>query len=140
MTAQSPTRRRLLIFDGDCAFCSTAVRLMRNILPVSPYVVPWQWADLNALELDESECREAVQYFDHGGKRWSAGAAVAHVLSDQPRAWGAIGRALDSRALRELNERAYRWVAANRYRLPGGTAACALAPARSTEADARTTR
>jgi predicted DCC family thiol-disulfide oxidoreductase YuxK len=113
---------------------------MRNVLPISPYAVPWQWADLTALEVDEAECREAVQYFDDEGQRWSAGAAVAHVLADQPRVWGAIGRALDSKALRQVNERAYRWVAANRYRLPGGTAACALTPAASAQSQERSTR
>jgi predicted DCC family thiol-disulfide oxidoreductase YuxK len=30
--------------------------------------------------------------------------------------------------LKQLQNRAYRWVAHNRYRLPGSTAACALEP------------
>ena len=42
-----PSKGPLLVFDGDCAFCTSAVNRLRAILPVFPPTSPWQWLDLD---------------------------------------------------------------------------------------------
>ena len=42
--------------------------------------------------------------------------------------WALLGRLLQLPLVRVLADRVYRVLAANRMRLPGGTAACALPP------------
>ena len=52
--------------------------------------------------------------------------AIAALLRTSHRAWRLIGRLLQLPPVRALAWPGYRWVARNRHRLPGGTAACAL--------------
>jgi predicted DCC family thiol-disulfide oxidoreductase YuxK len=120
----------LLIFDGDCAFCTSSVAFTRRWIKPPAEAVPWQQADLATLGLTEAACHEAVQYRDSSGRWHSAGSAVAAILIESRFPWSALGRLARLPALTWIAEGCYRWVAANRYRLPGGTPACqAEAPA-----------
>lgn len=57
MTARS---RPLLVFDGDCAFCTSSARLLARIAPAAE-MVAWQQIDLAELGLtEEAVCRCAV--------------------------------------------------------------------------------
>jgi len=114
------------VFDGDCAFCTSAVNVARRWITPHAEMVPWQHADLPALGLTEAICGQAVQYRDHAGRWTSAGRAIAAVLRDGPPPWSWLGRLASVPGLSRLVDRVYAWVAANRYRLPGGTPACQL--------------
>jgi predicted DCC family thiol-disulfide oxidoreductase YuxK len=116
----------LLVFDGDCGFCSTVVRFtIRRVRP-GLEADPWQRSDLADLGLTETACREAVQYRDRAGA-WHAGAAaVVMLLQEGDRPWSSLGRVSSWRGVIQLLEFAYRWVAGHRHRLPGGTPACQL--------------
>jgi predicted DCC family thiol-disulfide oxidoreductase YuxK len=114
----------LLVFDGDCAFCSSAVAVARKRIRPDADMVPWQVSDLETLGLTEAACREAVHYRDSGGEWSSAGRAVTTMLRDGRRPWSWLGRIGGAPVISWLVERCYRLVAANRYRLPGGTPAC----------------
>lgn len=134
LTSTSP----VLVFDGDCAFCTTSVLWLHQQFPDAFELTPYQRTDLAALQLTAEECHAKVQWIGDpadpaatrregheavaalvrtGGRRrggavgrlWSAAGAVAVV---PPVSWVAAG--------------VYRWVSANRSRLPGGTPACAL--------------
>jgi predicted DCC family thiol-disulfide oxidoreductase YuxK len=48
------------------------------------------------------------------------------VLGSAGRIWRIAGRALLLPGISSIAARAYRLIAANRYRLPGGTPACAV--------------
>ena len=80
--SNSPAERpATLIFDGDCGFCTTAVRWLERTLPKVPATLPFQWADLPAFGLTEAEARSKV-WFVSGGRRYGgAGAEIgrAHV-------------------------------------------------------------
>jgi predicted DCC family thiol-disulfide oxidoreductase YuxK len=114
-----------LLYDGDCAFCSTSVRLLRNWVPTDAEIVPWQRADLVSYGLSEADCADAVQWVSET-TRHSGAAAFAALLRTSRPWWRVVGRLLGSRAGLLLADPVYRWVAANRYRLPGGTPACQL--------------
>jgi predicted DCC family thiol-disulfide oxidoreductase YuxK len=118
----------LLIFDGDCAFCTSSVAFIQRWIMPSAEAVPWQHADLGALGLTAAACREAVQYRDCSGRWHSAGSAVTAILRDSRFPWSGLGRLAGLPGMGWISERCYRWVAANRYRLPGGTPACLVEP------------
>jgi predicted DCC family thiol-disulfide oxidoreductase YuxK len=120
-TSAPPT----FVYDGDCAFCTSCAEFASRRIPTRARLVPWQFADLDALGLTVERCEQAVQWVDSGGI--AAGPdAIARLLSSSSRIWRAAGWLLRLRPVRALAWPAYRWVARNRHRMPGGTAACAL--------------
>lgn len=116
------------VYDGDCAFCTSCARFIQRRIPTTAQVVPWQSADLAALGLTTAQCEEAVQWVARDGSTAAGPDAIANLLRDSRGAWRPAGRVLAWRPVRVLAWPAYRWVARNRHRLPGGTAACALPP------------
>jgi len=127
------------VYDGDCAFCTMCARFIERRIHTGAVVIPWQWADLDALGLTRAQCVEAVQWVPSGGGQTSAGpVAIARLLRSSGPLWRLAGRVLGLRPVTALAWPAYRWVARNRHRLPGGTAACAI-PADSPAAQRPTT-
>lgn len=118
-------RRPLLVFDGDCGFCTTSARLGERLLGLE-HVQPWQFLDLEPLGLTEQQCNEAVQWVAADGTVSSAERAVIAALRRAGGAWSVLGRIMALPVIRGLAGVLYRWVARNRTRLPGGTPACAL--------------
>jgi predicted DCC family thiol-disulfide oxidoreductase YuxK len=117
----------VLIYDGDCAFCSSSARLLEKIEPYAQ-LVAWQETDLGPLGLTEEEAAAAVQWVEAGGAVRSGHEAIAAALSSAGGVWALAGRALLLPGISPLTAGAYRLVAANRQRLPGGTPACASGP------------
>ena len=72
------------------------------------------------------EAAARVQFVHGDGTAVSGAAAVAAVLVVAGGVWGLLGRVLGLPVVRTVAEAAYRLVARNRYRLPGGTPACRL--------------
>ncbi len=122
-------RRAVLVYDGDCAFCTSSAGLLRRIGPDAE-IVPWQLTDLASLGLDEARAADAVQWVEADGTIRSGHEAIAAALCASGPAWSLAGRALLFPGLRRVAAGVYRLVADNRYRLPGGTPACARTPAR----------
>lgn len=120
--------RSLLVFDGDCAFCSSAVEVLRDRVRSDVDYLPWQRLDLVRLGLTEQACRHAVQWLPAGGVPTSGGRAVTDLLRGADQPWSTLGRVGALPGVRVVVELAYRAVAANRHRLPGGTPACQLPP------------
>ncbi len=118
----------VLLYDGDCAFCSSCVRLLRRWVRRLPEVAPYQFSDLGGLGITSAECSEAVQWVGRDGARASGHLAVAAVLLGAGRGWAIIGHLLRAPVLSSIAGWAYRWIARNRHRLPGGTPACSLGP------------
>ena len=118
----------LLVFDGDCGFCTSSASIARRRINRDVDIVPWQRADLPALGLTEAQCKDAVQYRDPDGRWSSAGAAITALLRDAGPPWSWIARVTGLRGVRILVEVAYHVVSANRGRLPGGTPACQSSP------------
>jgi predicted DCC family thiol-disulfide oxidoreductase YuxK len=113
----------LLVFDGDCRFCTSSARLAARMVK-SAEIVPWQRADLAALGVRRDEAIKAVQWVDGNG-RVSAGAeAVARMLLTGTLLTRLLGALLMLPGIRLIADVVYRVVAKNRGRLPGGTPAC----------------
>jgi len=117
----------VLVYDGDCAFCSSSARLLEKIEPEAQ-LVAWQQTDLGALGLTEETAAASVQWVEAGGAVRSGHEAVAAALSSAGGIWAVAGRALLLPGISPIAAVAYRLVAANRHRLPGGTPACARGP------------
>ncbi|MDX6285366.1 MAG: hypothetical protein QOG53_851 [Frankiales bacterium] len=117
------TQSGVLVFDGDCSFCTSSARVAGRIAPTAR-IVPWQEADLNALGIDQEAASAALQWVDSDG-RVSAGAdAVARMLRTGALLWRILGAVMLLPGIRQLAGVGYRLVAKNRHRLPGGTPAC----------------
>ncbi|MFC4020746.1 thiol-disulfide oxidoreductase DCC family protein [Micromonospora sp. GCM10011542] len=114
------------VYDGDCAFCTKCAQFIERRIPTGARVLPWQFADLDALGLTAAECEEAVQWVGADGSRAAGPDAIAKLLRDSGPLWRMAGAGLQFPPARAAAWPAYRWVARNRHRLPGGTAACAL--------------
>jgi len=119
----------VLVYDGDCAFCSTSARFAARGLRRSPadYAIePWQRLDLAALGLTAAECDAAVRWVSADGIPDAGHVAIARAL--RASRWGVrpAGVVLLAPGIRWGAARVYTWVSANRHRLPGGTPACSL--------------
>ncbi|MEV2278659.1 DCC1-like thiol-disulfide oxidoreductase family protein [Nocardiopsis sp. NPDC049922] len=114
------------LYDRDCGFCQRAVAFGRDRVRTRTAFVAWQEFDLAAVGLTPEQAdREAwIVYPD--GRHFAGGDAVAEALVHGRFLARPLGRLLRLPLVRALNRAAYRWVAANRYRLPGGTAACSI--------------
>jgi predicted DCC family thiol-disulfide oxidoreductase YuxK len=122
----STATRPVLIFDGDCGFCSTCARFLQRwvVRGGSTSVAPWQRLDLDELGLTPGECAAAAQWVGEGGQRASGHGAIAATLRACHPGWRLVGALLLAPGFSWLAERVYSWVAGHRDVLPGGTPAC----------------
>jgi len=122
----TPTTLPILIFDGDCGFCTTSARfLVRWVICGRPTAVaPWQQLDLDRLGLTPDQCRSAVQWVARNAQPVSGHVAIAAALRAGHPVWRPVGALLVAPGFSWLAGRLYSWVAAHRYALPGGTPAC----------------
>ena len=123
MSAPSPA---LLVFDGDCAFCTSSVETLRRMLPRFPRAVPWQHLDLDEHGLDRADVRDYA-WVVTPSHHYAGHLALSALLRVQ-RGFGHrfAGHLLATPPFSLLGALGYRLIAANRHRLPGGTPACTL--------------
>lgn len=114
----------MLVFDGDCAFCTSSARVLERIGP-SAGIIAWQEADLDELGITAEQATEAVQWVGADGTVLAGHEAIAATLATAGRGWRVLGRTIVLPGISALAAVAYRLVADNRHRLPGGTPACA---------------
>jgi predicted DCC family thiol-disulfide oxidoreductase YuxK len=118
--------RPVFLFDGDCAFCTTCANFVERRIPTDATVIPWQFADLDALGVRQADAEEAVIWVAPDGSSSAGPEAVARLLVSAGSLWRPLGWVLGTRPVRRLAWPVYRFVARNRHRMPGGTAACSL--------------
>ncbi|MHB8274462.1 MAG: thiol-disulfide oxidoreductase DCC family protein [Dermatophilaceae bacterium] len=120
--------RSVLVFDGDCGFCTTSARFLHRwvVRDRSTRVVPWQRLDLDELGLTADQCRAAVQWVGQAGQVASGHTAVAAALRSGHPVWRPVGALLVAPGFSWLAARLYAWVVAHRDALPGGTPACRM--------------
>ncbi len=119
---------RLLIFDGDCGFCTTTANWIVGHSSVSLEAKPYQWAELEPLGLTRDEAEAKVQLV-WDGQIYAGHNCFAKLLMIQKSPLiRFFGQIVNSKALNGISSRGYDWVAKNRHRLPGGTPACKLPP------------
>lgn len=118
--------RPLLIYDGDCGFCTTAANFVERRMRVPADVRPWQFTDLAALGTTPERAEYELLWADTQGRVYGGAQAVAKLLIAAGLPWSPLGFVLRVPPFRWLGHWVYRLIAANRHRLPGGTPACAL--------------
>jgi predicted DCC family thiol-disulfide oxidoreductase YuxK len=124
----------LLIFDGDCAFCSSCVRAARRVLPGDVPAVPWQRVpDLAVYGLTPETAAESVRWVDSSGAVAGGHEAVAQLLMHAGGPWSVVGRALLLPVIGNAAGVLYDLIARHRDRLPGGTPACRIPEPESNE-------
>lgn len=119
--------RPILVFDGDCGFCTMTAQWVAARLD-SADVEPWQSLDLDALGLTEQQVSTAAYWVEPGRPPQRGHDAVAAALQAMGWPWRGLGEAITRPPLSWLAAPTYEVVAANRGRLPGSTPACRLDP------------
>ncbi|RKN12730.1 thiol-disulfide oxidoreductase DCC family protein [Streptomyces radicis] len=120
----------VLVYDGDCAFCTSCVRFAERRIGPRCEATPWQFADLAALGTDERRASHEVLWITPPGRVHGGARAVAKLLLSAGGGWAVLGAALTLPPVSWAARGVYRLVADNRQRMPGGTPACAVPPAR----------
>ncbi len=121
--------RPLLIFDGDCGFCTASVDVIRRWIRPDCAIEPWQNIAIERFGLTPDDCSTAVQYVDSERRVHDGSRAVMRMLRNAPAPWPVIGAVGDAPGIAWVADRVYRWIAAHRHRLPGSTPACAAVAA-----------
>ncbi|QNE21897.1 DUF393 domain-containing protein [Kribbella qitaiheensis] len=116
----------ILIFDGDCAFCTTSARWLERKLASRAPVEPWQFTDLTAYGTTAERAQYEVLWVDAAGRIHGGAQAFAHWLIDSGGLWRVAGTLITLPPVRWVAAGVYRLIANNRDRMPGGTPACAL--------------
>jgi predicted DCC family thiol-disulfide oxidoreductase YuxK len=118
----------LLVYDGDCGFCSASARWVSGKWTGvnRAHAIPWQEltpSGLAELGLTEDDVACAAWWFK-GGLRFRGHLAVAHSLLLAGSGWRLVGRLLLAGWVQRPAAYGYEVVVRNRYHLPGGSAAC----------------
>jgi predicted DCC family thiol-disulfide oxidoreductase YuxK len=118
--------RPVLLYDGDCAFCTSSIRLVERYVEPRAEITAWQFADLDGLGVTQERAEHELLWITPAGAVHGGAQAVAKALMNGRRGWAPLGALLMLPPVRQLAHGVYRLVADNRARMPGGTAACAL--------------
>ncbi|MEU3555801.1 thiol-disulfide oxidoreductase DCC family protein [Streptomyces fragilis] len=116
--------RPVLVYDGDCGFCSVSVACAERLLRPRCTATPWQFADLGALGVTRERAEHEALWVTPTGAVHGGSQAVAKLLLSARGGWPVLGALLTLPPARWAAHAVYRLVANNRSRLPGSTAAC----------------
>jgi predicted DCC family thiol-disulfide oxidoreductase YuxK len=116
----------ILIFDGDCSFCTTSARWLERKFASRAPVEPWQFTDLTAYGITPDRAQYEVLWVDAAGRIHGGAQAFARWLIDSGGIARVAGTLITLPPIRWVAAGIYRLIANNRQRMPGGTPACAL--------------
>jgi len=109
-----------LVYDADCGFCTRSAQWLDD----AP--VPWHTLDLDALHVTQAEADANAGWLEDGRITRLGAEAITTALRAKPGSARVLGWALTVPGLRQLAAVVYPRIAANRHRMPGGTAACRI--------------
>ena len=119
----------LLVYDGDCSFCSSSARWLEAHWQGPQKAVAWQHlgeAQLERLGLTLADVRCAAWWIDEDGRTARGHLAIARALRAAHGWPSVVGRVLLVPPFRWLAAGAYPLVTRWRHHLPGGTPACRM--------------
>jgi len=119
----------LLIYDGDCSFCTSSANWVAARWRGSAKAVAWQALASDELEvhaLTPDDVRSAAWWIDDSGRRSRGHLAIAQALTAGSGWPAAVGRVLLVPPFRWIAGAMYPLIARWRHRLPGGTPACRI--------------
>jgi predicted DCC family thiol-disulfide oxidoreductase YuxK len=129
--------RPVLLYDGDCGFCTTSVGFIERRIPTTAEVKAYQFADLKALGTTAARADREVLWVEED-RIFGGAQAIARLLIDARGMWRPLGLLIRVPPLSWLAAGVYHLVTVNRHRLPGGTPACALPAAERPGSDRAT--
>jgi len=116
-----------LIYDGDCAFCSLCVKLGQKNLKNFPVVVAFQRINPSEFGLTQKQVANSIWLIRAGLPPIPANQAIsAMLLAEANPGWRLLGWVTSLPLVRTVFKAFYYWVARNRAKMPGATAACEL--------------
>ena len=113
----------ILVYDGQCGFCTRSARWIQARLPTEARVEPWQSLELDELGLTRPDVEAAVWWLDdrgHATRRSRGAEAIGRSLVAAGGVWTVAGRLIIHPPLCWLARPVYSLIAANRHRLRGG--------------------
>jgi predicted DCC family thiol-disulfide oxidoreductase YuxK len=119
--------RPVLLFDGDCGFCTRSAGWLSR-LGIGAEVIAWQLADIEQYGISAEQAMTAVQWVGVDGTVRHGHEAIAAASSQGGFALRVLGKLMVLPGINAVSALTYRLVARYRYRLPGGTHACAAHP------------
>lgn len=114
----------LLLFDGECGFCTLSVLWLMRRLRRPVRIEPWQRTALADYGLTPELADRYAWWIERGRPLEPGYRAGARALMACGGAWAWVGRLLIVPPVAWLARLAYRLIAINRGRLPGVTPAC----------------
>ena len=114
----------LLIFDGDCAFCTSSAQWIERRLPDGIRVAPWQILELDEYGLTEDDVTTAAYWVDDEGTTYRGHLGVGRSLIAAGGIWSIPGHLIVRPPVSWIAKPVYGWIAKNRHRMPGATDAC----------------
>jgi predicted DCC family thiol-disulfide oxidoreductase YuxK len=124
------SKPKVLIYDGDCQFCQLSLEFGLKRVPVFPKYIAFQRINPADFGLTDSQVRSKIWLVEKNssvskplGGHLAAGAILLNQTKPLLRALGWLISTPPTSWVADLT---YRFIAANRHRLPGGTRQCKL--------------
>lgn len=111
-----------LVYDADCGFCTRSAQWL------DPAPVPWHTLDLVAVGATQEQADANAGWLVDGQITALGAEAITEALRAKGGTSRLLGRLLTVPGLRGIAHLVYPRIAANRHRMPGGTAACRYEP------------
>lgn len=111
-----------LVYDADCGFCTRSARWL------DPDAVAWHTLDLAAVGATQELADTNAGWLVDGRIQALGADAITAALRAKNGAAGLAGLLMTLPGIRAVAHLVYPRIAANRHRMPGGTAACRIEP------------
>jgi predicted DCC family thiol-disulfide oxidoreductase YuxK len=99
---------------------------MQKLLSKRPPMEPYQFLNLLDYSLTPEQCQAEAKFVRADGTIMGGHLAFVETFKFAGGIWWLLASIVGLPLLRSIAGFVYRWVAKNRYRLPGGTPTCAL--------------
>lgn len=124
---QTATTTPVLVYDGDCGFCTRSALWIAGRWTAPARIVAWQTLGpdgLAAVGLTETDTRDAAWWIEPDGRRRRGHRAIAAAMAHASGWVRLTGRLLAVPPCSWLGALVYPLIARYRHRLPGGTPSC----------------
>jgi predicted DCC family thiol-disulfide oxidoreductase YuxK len=114
----------VVIYDGDCGFCSRSVRFAQTRVAPNLVYLPSQKVNLADYGLTKADCEKALQFVSSDNQVVAAERAVIQILKQGNIGFRYLGLLMLLPGAKLLSKLGYQLVARNRGKLSGSTNAC----------------
>jgi predicted DCC family thiol-disulfide oxidoreductase YuxK len=110
--------RPVLLYDGECGFCTRLVEEAADRLAADVDFLPSQTAPLSTYGVSLAEARHSLQWVAPDGRIGQGAEAAARLLVASGGAWAVLGRLLLAPPFSFVAAAAYWLIARNRSHIP----------------------